>query len=221
MRILLVEDDVELSRVVVAALSRTGFASDRSGSLEDARLNVRNNRYDAILLDRRLPDGDGLTLLAELRQASRTCPVLILSAKDMIRDRVDGLNQGADDYLVKPFDMAELIARLRALLRRPSDILGARLALGRLELDTRSRSVTVKGRAVALPRRETTLLENLLRRSGRVVSRATLEEALYSNESEVTPNSLEVSISRLRRRLGELEAGIQLHTVRGVGYFVE
>ena len=218
---MLVEDDVELSRVVLAALSRTGFASDRSGSLEEARINIRSNRYDAILLDRRLPDGDGLTLLAELRQAASASPILILSAKDTIRDRVDGLDHGADDYLVKPFDMAELIARLRALLRRPPDVIGARLALGHLELDPGSRSITVHGRLFTLPRRETTLLENLLRRSGRVVSRATLEEALYSNDSEVTPNSLEVSISRLRRRLGAVDAGIQLHTVRGVGYFVE
>ncbi len=221
MRILLVEDDLELSRIIVSALSKIGFASDRSGSLDEAHSNIRSNRYDAILLDRRLPDGDGLTLLTELRQTSQACPVMILSARDTIRDRVDGLDQGADDYLVKPFDMDELIARLRALLRRPSDVLNARLTLGKLELDTKTRSVTVEGRPVALPRRETTLLENLLRRSGRVVSRATLEEALYSNESEVTPNSLEVSISRLRRRLTESDAGVQLHTVRGVGYFVD
>lgn len=202
-------------------MAANGFASDRSGDLESARLNISNTRYDAILLDRRLPDGDGLALLAELRKALRTVPVLILSAKDTIRDRVDGLDQGADDYLVKPFDMTELIARLRALLRRPSEILNARLALGNLKLDTRTRSVTINGQLVTIPRRETTLLENLLRRSGRVVTRATLEEALYSNDLEITPNSLEVSVSRLRRRLNELDANVKLHTVRGVGYFVE
>jgi DNA-binding response OmpR family regulator len=165
--------------------------------------------YDAIVLDLGLPDEDGRTVLAEWRRSGNTTPVLILTARD-----------GADDYLLKPFAMAELVARLKALLRRPSGALGTRLEVGNVCFDTVSREVEINAHAVTLARRELTLLEHLLRRAGRVVDREVLEDRIYGFGEDLKSNSLEVTVHRLRRKLAEGGATAGIHTVRGVGYFL-
>jgi DNA-binding response OmpR family regulator len=177
--------------------------------------------YDAIILDLGLPDRDGLNVVADLRRDEVATPILILTARDTVDDRVAGLDRGADDYLVKPFDMKELAARLRALLRRPGRALGTVLESGNVSLDTTLRQVVVSGRIVPVTPRELSALELLMRRAGQVVSRRMLEHALYGLEDDVNPNTVEVLISRLRRRLEEIGAHCSIHTMRGIGYLLK
>jgi DNA-binding response OmpR family regulator len=220
MRLLVIEDERELGGLVRGALERAGFAVDLAGTLDAAKACLDIVNYDATILDLALPDGDGLSLLRSLRRQGSTLPVLLLTARDASEDRVLGLNAGADDYLIKPFHMPELIARVRALLRRPSAALGVRLALGNLLFDTTSRVVSVDGAEVTLSLRETSMLEILLRQQGAVVTRELMEQRLYSFESQLGSNALEVLIHRLRRRLQEAGAAVVIHTVRGVGYLM-
>jgi DNA-binding response OmpR family regulator len=173
------------------------------------------------LLDLGLPDGDGLTLVDNLRRSRSALPILVLTARDAVADRVAGLEAGADDYLVKPFAHVELVARIRALLRRPGRDLGAAVEVGKLRFEPATGHVEVDGRTLVLPRRERMLLEALLRRLGRVVTRRVLEEALWSLEEEIESNTLESHVSRLRRRLQEAEARVRIRTIRGVGYMLE
>jgi two-component system response regulator TctD len=175
-------------------------------------------QYDGLVLDLGLPDGDGLSLLRRLRAQGSAMPVLVLTARDAPEDRVIGLDAGADDYLIKPFHMPELVARVRALLRRPGATFGIVLTLGNLVLDTTTRRVQVDGAVVALSVRETTLLEHLLRHQLNVVSREVLEQSLYSFESQLGSNAIEVLVHRLRRKLADSTANLCIHTVRGVGY---
>jgi DNA-binding response OmpR family regulator len=209
MRLLLVEDDARLNATVRRGLQRAGFTVDAVELAGDARLATATTVYDAIVLDLGLPDEDGRTVLAEWRRSGNTTPVLILTARD-----------GADDYLLKPFAMAELVARLKALLRRPSGALGTRLEVGNVCFDTVSREVEINAHAVTLARRELTLLEHLLRRAGRVVDREVLEDRIYGFGEDLKSNSLEVTVHRLRRKLAEGGATAGIHTVRGVGYFL-
>lgn len=220
MRLLVVEDEAALAGLLSAALQRAGFAVDAADGLGAAEEHLRLAEYDAAILDLGLRDGDGLTLLARLRKRGDSLPVLILTARDAPEDRVTGLDSGADDYVVKPFHLPELISRVRALLRRPNAALGVVLQAGNVALDTPSRATTVAGAALALPVRETALLEMLLRRSGRVVSREAIEQGLYGFDSPTGPNAVEVAVHRLRRRLLEAGAGVRIHTVRGVGYML-
>jgi DNA-binding response OmpR family regulator len=220
MRILLVEDNERLADLVSKGLKAGGFAVDSFPTLADADAAVASVEYQAVILDLGLPDGDGLDLLKGLRQRRDSLPVLVLTARDGVEDRVRGLNAGADDYVLKPFAMEELLARIRALLRRPGQALGVQLTCGNICLDTVSREVVVNGAMIAIPRRETDMLEQLLRRSGRVVRKRALEEGLYGFEDEVSSNSVEVLMSRLRRRLQETEASVAVHTLRGVGYML-
>lgn len=220
MRLLLIEDNERLAGFVRAALEAAGFATDAFGEGGDALAALGTTRYDAVVLDLGLPDLDGLDLLRQLRNAGNAIPILILTARDGIGDRVAGLNAGADDYLLKPFATEELIARIRALLRRPGGALGAVLAAGNLAFDTVAREVTVDGRVVAMSRREMTVLEELLRRSGRVVPKALLEESIYAFDDDVSSNAVEVNVSRLRKRLQGLGASVGIHTLRGVGYLL-
>jgi DNA-binding response OmpR family regulator len=220
MRLLIVEDEADLAALTRHALVGAGFAVDIAPSLAGAEDHVTVAPYDAIVLDLGLIDGDGLTLLQRLRRAGNSIPVLILTARDAPEDRVTGLDEGADDYLVKPFHMAELISRVRALLRRPNAALGVRLELGNLALDTVSRQTTVNGARVVLPPRETALLELLLRRQGNVVTREILEQSLYDFGTTLGSNALEVLVHRLRRRLVEAGANAVIHTLRGVGYLL-
>lgn len=220
MRLLLVEDEEQLRELVQRSLSRSGFAVDAVGEIADAQAALASSRYDVIILDLGLPDGDGLTLLRELRGRRDATPVLVLTARDGVDDRVEGLNSGADDYLLKPFAMPELLARIKALLRRPSGALGLVLEAGNISFDTVGRSLTIGGKPVSLTPREMALLENLLRRAGRVVPKTYLEERIYGFDDEVTPNSLEVLLHRLRKKLEGGNFSGEIHTIRGVGYLL-
>ncbi len=220
MRLLVVEDNERLAGFVSANLARSGFVVDHFATLSEAETALATTRYEAIVLDLGLPDGDGVSLLKRLRQAGDTTPLLVLTARDGIGDRVAGLNAGADDYLVKPFASEELVARLRALLRRPADVLGTVLTLEDVAFDTVARETRVGGEILLLSRRETDLLEQLVRRSGRVVSKRYLEDALYGFQDDTSSNSVEATVSRLRKRLLAAGARVAIHTVRGLGYLL-
>src|SRR5207245_1205234 len=176
--------------------------------------------YDSAILDLALPDGDGIKLLRELRTAGNRIPILVLTARDAVDDRVSGLDTGADDYLVKPFAMVELIARTKALLRRPGGALGITLQAGNIVFDTIGRDVHVGSTLLNLPRRECAILEHLLRRQGRVVPKSVLEEKLYGIDDELESNAVPVHVHHLRRKLQDAEATAEIHTVRGVGYLL-
>jgi DNA-binding response OmpR family regulator len=220
MRLLVIEDERELAGLIRGAMERGGFAVDAAMTASAATDYLRAAAYDAVILDLGLPDGDGLSLLRGLRRQGSAVPVLILTARDAPEDRVTGLDSGADDYLVKPFHMPELIARIRALLRRPNAALGVSLTLGNLVLDTASRQTRIAGANVSLSVRETSMLELLLRGQGRVVPREVLEIRLYSFDAQLGSNALEVLVHRLRRRLQDCGATLAVHTVRGVGYLM-
>lgn len=216
MRILLAEDDRLLGEGIRAGLVQSGLAVDWARDGEEARLALRTGTFDAVVLDLRLPEVDGLTVLRELRAARDAVPVLVLTALDAVEDRVAGLDAGADDYLGKPFVLAELQARLRALLRRSKGQAEPLLRHGRVTLDPAARSVTLDGAPVELSPRELALLQELLVHEGRALSRAQLEEKLYGWGEELESNAVEVHVHHLRRKLyPEL-----IQTVRGVGYLV-
>lgn len=219
MRVLLVEDHPQLADAVRDALQRAGFTVDHVGTAEDARETARLADYALVLLDLGLPDGDGLRLLPDLRRNGRV-PVIVMTARDQLTDRLAGLDGGADDYMVKPVEMPELVARCRAVLRRPGDRSDRLLRIGELELDTAARSVTVNGTPMALGRREVAVLEQLMRATGRVVARRILEEAIYGFDDEVTPNALDAAVSRLRRGLEAEKCALPIVTVRGIGWMM-
>lgn len=220
MRLLVIEDDGPIAAALSASLRAAGFAVDVFDHMGDGEAALHGFSYDALVLDRRLPDGDGLDLVSRLRAAGRTIPILVLTARDATEGRVSGLDRGADDYMVKPFETSELLARIRALLRRPGSALGVVLQAGDISLQTAAKEVQVGGRPVQLSRREIGLLEELMRSLGRVVPKGVLEERLYGLGEEVTSNSIEVLVHRLRRKLETANATAQVHTVRGVGYFL-
>jgi DNA-binding response OmpR family regulator len=218
---LLVEDEVRLVQLVNAALARANFAVDAVGTSADGRAALAAALYDALILDLGLPDGDGLALLRAIRANGNQVPILILTARDAVEDRVCGLDSGADDYLVKPFATVELIARIKALLRRPGGALGTILQAGNVAFDTIGRDVFVGPACIVLPRRESATLELLMRRVGRVVPKAILEEKLYGIDDELGSNAVPVHVHHLRRKLLAAGATVEIHTVRGVGYLLE
>ena len=220
MRLLVIEDEPELAQLVHHALANAGFAVDCAHDIAAAHDHLRVARYEALILDLGLPDGDGLALLRALRHTGDAVPVLILTARDAPEDRVVGLDTGADDYLVKPFHMPEMISRIRALLRRPNAALGVRLQAGNLLLDTVTRSTRVADAPLLLSLREIELLELLLRRQGVVVTREAIEASLYAFDTTLGSNAVEVLVHRLRRKLQETGATALIHTVRGVGYLL-
>lgn len=220
MRLLVVEDNRRLCEYVGEALRARGFAVDSVESCCDAEAATATTTYDAIILDLGLPDMDGLEWLTVVRKRLNQVPVLILTARDGVEDLVTGLNAGADDYLRKPFELEELVARIRALLRRPGNVLGTLLTHGNVSLNTHTRELTVEGAPVDLGRRECGALELLLRRADRVVSKSSIEEAIYAFGEEVASNAIEVLIHRLRKRMQQAGADIQIHTLRGVGYML-
>jgi len=220
MRLLIVEDEPDLGVLLCNALTRARFTVDLVVAIADAEDYLRLATYDAMILDLGLADGDGLTLLHALRRRGSMIPVLILTARDAPEDRVTGLDSGADDYLIKPFHMPELISRVRALLRRPNAALGVVLDLGELILDTVSRQAKVGEIPLVLSLRETALLELLLRRQGNVVTREAIEHGLYGFDTTLGSNAVEVLVHRLRRKLGEAGARVAVHTLRGVGYLL-
>jgi len=220
MRILLVEDNLRLSPYVRRGLEKEDFAVDGVGTIADAEAALDTAPYDLMILDLGLPDGDGLDLLKQLRAADRHLPVLVLTARDGVDDRVKGLNAGADDYLLKPFAVEELTARLRALLRRPDGVLGLSLTAGNLTFDTTAREVRVEAHIIKISRKEMSVLEQLMRRAGKVVPKDVLESKLYGFDEDVSANSVEAHISRLRKRLTQAGASVTIHTLRGVGYLL-
>jgi len=219
-RILLVEDEREMAALVAGNLGKEDYLVDKVGSCEEAGLALETGRYALVLLDRRLPDGDGLSLLGAVRSLQPGTPVILLSALDQLDDKVRGLNAGADDYLTKPFFNDELVARIRAALRRPGAEPAPAQACGKLRFDAESREVSVGGRPLALKRRELLVLEALIRRAGRVVQRDALIAAVYGFDDEVQPKALDSHVSRLRKRLADLDAGVAIHPVRNVGYMM-
>jgi DNA-binding response OmpR family regulator len=218
--LLLIEDNERFAALLRQGLATAGFTVDVLTTAKDASAALETGRWDIVVLDRGLPDTDGLDVLTGMRRRGDTTPVLILTAHGSLKDRVTGLQSGADDYLVKPFALEELVARLQALLRRPGNLLGLALRLGNLTLDTVARQVFVEDRPIAFSAREIAVLEHLLRRSGRVVAKTLLESSLYGPAQEVGSNALEVHVHRLRRHLVETGATVQVHTVRGVGYMI-
>lgn len=218
MRLLVIEDNQRLCQAVAEGLRAQGFTVDTAASATEGLRAWKAADYDAAVLDLMLPDGTGLNALKEMRARGNMAPVLILTALGTIEDRVRGLDCGADDYLVKPFAMQELIARLRALLRRPGAALGRTLTLGGVSLDTSARTATVADTRLDLTRSELIVLEALLRNQGRVVSKERLAECLYDFEQERSTNSVETHVHRLRRKLAAAGADVSLRTLRGLGY---
>lgn len=219
-RLLIVEDEVRIAEILRQSLGKAEFAVDAVASCADARAALTISPYDVAILDLGLPDGDGLELLARLRSSGSQIPCLVLTARDAVEDRVNGLDAGADDYLVKPFAMTELIARIKALLRRPGGALGTTLKAGNVSFDTIGRDVAVGGATLQLPRREGAILEHLMRRLGRVVPKVVLEEKLYGIDDELESNAIPVHIHHLRRKLIDAGATAEIHTVRGLGYLL-
>ena len=220
MRLLVVEDESRMAELLKAALTRAGFIVDTVTLCADARAALATTRYDAAILDLGLPDGDGIELLGELRSGGNQIPIIVLTARDTIDDRVCGLDRGADDYLVKPFAPAELIARTKALLRRPGSALGTTLKAGNVTFDTIGRDARIGDVWLLLARRESAILEHLMRRVGRVVPKSVLEETLYGIGDELESNAIPVHVHHLRRKFAEAAATAQIHTVRGVGYLL-
>jgi DNA-binding response OmpR family regulator len=220
MRLLIVEDNAKLAALMAKLLSENLYSVDTVASVDEARAAIDVVDYDLILLDLSLPDGDGSEILRSLRRAGRAQRILVATARGDVVQRVETLNDGADDYLVKPFSLDELLARIRALLRRPRETQQAALTAGRLVLETASLTLRVGGQVTPLPRRELGVLMTLLRNEGRLVPRQKLEDAIYSFDKEVTPNAIEAAISRLRRRLDNLNADVTITAMRGVGYIL-
>lgn len=214
MRVLLIEDDTMLGAAVCEQVVADGHSVDWSTRLDSAGEYLAVAAYNLILLDLMLPDGRGQPFLRALRERGDATPVIILTALDQISDRIEGLNAGADDYMVKPFDLAELSARLNAVARRYSGNPNPLVTRGDLEIDLAARSVRRKGRPVPLTAREWVLLEAFLQRPEQLLSKAQLEERLYSFDTDIESNTIEVHVSRLRKKLGR----DTIATVRGLGY---
>ena len=221
MRILLIEDDAALLTVLVPLLEQAGFGCDQAANGPDGLELLQQNSYDAVVLDRMLPGLDGIQLLKRARSAGCSTPVLILTALGRVEDRVDGLEAGADDYLIKPFDNRELIARLRALCRRPADRLeSSLLSLGDLTLDRAALCLTGPQGQVHLSKNEAALLEALIRRKGKLASRDALFHAIWGAEDFVEEGNLDSYIHFARRRLSAVGSRAVIRTVRGMGYLL-
>lgn len=221
MRLLLVEDEPEMAAAIIGILSKHGNVVDHVATIAQGREALKAGVHQTVLLDRQLTDGDGLTLLSEMRRAGDKTPVIMLTAHDTSKDRVNGLDEGADDYIGKPFVADELLARIRAAGRRASVYADSMVHEGNLSMDTGTLQVEVAGTELPLPRREALALQILIRRAGRTVMRSTLEEAVYGFDDEIQSNALDSHISRLRKRLSDAGADVTIHTVRGVGYILK
>ncbi|HEY4165245.1 MAG TPA: response regulator transcription factor [Reyranella sp.] len=214
MRILVVEDDTNLNRQIKDALTEGGYAVDVAFDGEEGHFLGETEPYDAVVLDIGLPQMDGLSVLEEWRRAEKSMPVLLLTARDRWSDKVQGIDAGADDYLAKPFHMEELLARLRALVRRAAGHASNEITAGPVRLDVKAGKVTVDGQAIKLTSHELRLLSYLMHHKGKVVSRTELTEHLYDQDFDRDSNTIEVFVGRLRKKLPEE----LIHTVRGLGY---
>jgi two-component system OmpR family response regulator len=221
MRLLLVEDDVKLVRALERGLAREGYTVDVALDGDEALARARASQYDALILDVMLPGADGFSVCETLRSSEGWTPVLMLTARADIGDRIRGLDAGADDYLVKPFDFGELLARLRALTRRSPSDRSAVLRVGDLQLDPDTRVVTRAGREIELTAREFAVLDVLARNAGHVVPRARLLEGVWDEDPDVSPNIVDVYVGYLRRKLDRPSGPSLIRTVRGVGFLLE
>lgn len=220
MKVLLVEDEFEFADTVRGALERERFIVDHVDRLTLAREAIASGSYELVLLDRTLPDGDGLSLVPVLRAENPGLPIIVLSARGEVLDRVAGLDEGADDYLVKPFALEEMFARIRAVRRRPAELGAEEIHVGSLVFDVANDEATVAGVRLDLARRELRVLTALVKSRGRTVLRESLEQAVYGFDDEVQSNTLDSHISRLRRKLIEAGANVEIHAIRGVGYLL-
>jgi two-component system OmpR family response regulator len=214
MRILVVEDDTNLNRQLKEALTEAGYAVDVAFDGEEGHFLGDTEPYDAIVLDIGLPQMDGLSVLEEWRRAGKTTPVLLLTARDRWSDKVQGIDAGADDYVAKPFHMEEVLARIRALVRRAAGLASNEIVAGAVRLDARSGKVTVEGQSVKLTSHELRLLSYLMHHKGKVISRTELTEHLYDQDFDRDSNTIEVFVGRLRKKLPD----DCIQTVRGLGY---
>lgn len=214
MKLLLIEDEQTLSEALTAMLRAEGFAVDPVRTLDHAESAIKISTYDAALLDLYLPDGDGMNWLRKLRSTGNSTPVIIMTARDQVSDRIAGLKSGADDYVVKPFDIQELLARLGAVLRRAQGAASGWLQVGSLGLDLQGRRVRLHDQEIELTGKEWAVLEKLASRPGCIVNKEALDQALYSFDDEVGSNTLEVYISRIRKKIGKQ----RIETLRGLGY---
>ena len=222
MRLLIVEDSPRLQRTVGMALRKSGYAVDVAGDGEEGLWLANSHDYDVIVLDLMLPKRDGLSVLAELRRAGRTTHVLLLTARDTVADRVTGLQAGADDYLVKPFALEELLARVQALCRRAYGTKQTNLVIADLDIDTLARSARRGGQPVELTAREYLLLEYLARRRGQVVSRSEIEEHIYDGQVDPMSNVVDSAVCSLRKKIQlGAESAPLIHTRRGLGYVLD
>jgi two-component system, OmpR family, response regulator len=218
MHILLVEDNLRLQELIEQALRDAGYRVDLATTVAELLAAAASVPYDLLIVDLMLPDGDGLDAIRTLRARRSSVPILIMTARGSIDDRVRGLDAGADDYLIKPIHQAELLAHVRALLRRPAEVMGPILRTGNTEFDEAMAEVRCSGKPVRLRLRERRLLALLMRRSGFLVSKNMIEEALSEFGREISANAIEALISRIRRALSDARSGVIIETVRGVGY---
>jgi DNA-binding response OmpR family regulator len=218
-RVLLVEDEPHAAQVLAKGLREQAYAVDVAADGEAALFQAGTSDYDALILDLMLPRVDGLAVCRSIRETGSAVPILMLTARDSVESRIEGLDSGADDYLVKPYDFGELLARLRALIRRGRQpVLPQRLAVGALSIDTRTRRADVAGTALALTAKEYALLEYLVRRAGDVVSRSDIAEHVWDEHYDPLSNVVDVYIQRLRRKLETVGQGSRIRTRRGEGY---
>jgi len=220
MRLLVVDDNAKLRQLLVGLFTGARYAVDAVGTAREALEALAVARYDLILLELRLPDSDGTSFLRNLRRNGVGTPVLVGTAVTDVERRVQVLDDGADDVMLKPFSSDELLARVRALLRRPPNVLNRVLSIGNISLDTTARAVQVDGDALDLTRREIAVLETLMRNRTRPVAKRALEEAVYSFSEDVSPNAIEAAVSRVRRRLDGAGARVTISAARGMGYLL-
>ncbi|MBX5166782.1 MULTISPECIES: response regulator transcription factor [unclassified Rhizobium] len=220
MRVLIVEDEAEFADTLRVALERERFVVDQADCILMARESAMSGSYDLVLLDRTLPDGDGLSLVPILRETHPGLPIIVLSARGEVVDRISGLDQGADDYLIKPFDIDEMFARIRAVRRRPAELGSEEIHVGGLVFDLTNDEASVGDTRLDLTRRELRVLAVLMKRRGRTVLRESLEQAVFGFDDEVQSNTLDSHISRLRRKLAEANAQVEIHAIKGVGYLL-
>jgi two-component system, OmpR family, copper resistance phosphate regulon response regulator CusR len=219
MRLLLVEDDAHIARFVAKGLREQAYAVDVSSNGDDALYQADINTYDLVILDVMIPGRNGFEVCRQLRKSGKRMPILMLTARDAVEDRITGLDHGADDYLTKPFEFRELLARLRALLRRSGELRPAKIVVADLVLDTAAQSVSRAGRSVTLTAKEYALLEFLARNAGRVVGRAEIAEHVWDESFDPFSNLIEVYVNRVRRKIDADSSKPLLHTRRGAGYF--
>ncbi|MEA9566508.1 MULTISPECIES: response regulator transcription factor [Xanthomonas] len=220
MKVLLIEDEPEMASAIRDVLATYNMIVDHAPTLAAAASAAALGAFDVMILDRQLPDGDGLQFLKTLREQGNVTPVLVLTALAELSERVVGLDIGADDYLAKPFAVEELMARLRALVRRPAHLQTDIVTAGNLSYDFVNRTASIDGEALDLKRRELLVLEALLKRVGRMVPRGTLMQAVFSMDDDVQPNALDTHVSRLRRKLSDAGSALAINVVRGVGYML-